>query len=1354
MHFINQKVLFRIKKHTLLLNLTVLLLLLTASCIREDEEKLYAPIIYDNDSKSPIVTFVYNDKDCTNVAFNRQIKKTINYTKIPYSILNLKTFNQKNIIPISAKVLVVTDLNSLSEISYEKIIEFIVSGGTLYLPISENNYRYKFLAGIKPDAGPKNITYANGYLFKNDFIPGFKNKNHGSYYSHKGYTKSSYNENVSFWALASTNENFPTITNHKLEKGNVVAFNSKQKASKQDRGLYFSSIISGLEGIPYPIPNVGSIFLDDFPAPTYDVKKDPIKTEYDLTHEDFYKKVWWPDMVNFAKQENLKYTIVVCFDYQNITKPPFLFKEWKNSTISTNNKSISSGNYFIKDILKNDHELALHGYNHKPLTKEGWPNAEFMSSSLEAVSKKWKLNNYGSLPVTYVPPSNYIDELGFDVLSKSVPSIKYNCSLYFDDYNSGGNREYDYEPFNNYFFNFPRISHGYVLNDAAKFNIQSLFLFTGVWSHFIHPDDVYQVIDKSNIKNKGNYAYRNKDNLGWNTSQDGSSGMFPRLKKYVKDIKQMFPLMQFKKVKDAAKETKEWRYSNYNHIEKLGSYKVKKEQNDINGLKQHYWFTYIKAVNKKVFEKYLNNNQLLFTKTPYLEGFLYNIKTKSSSIELKKILVPVNANNNTLLTKNILQKAKAFKNIVLNNSKNNEIDLLVLNGKLKQVIDLLIEEIDHNDITDFEKWLNLNKYLSWTNQQKKLWTLLDAKYLEKEQKTWVNLSLKLMKFNFYPDNDTQILWMKRQLKLYPDNIALKWKYYTFLKEKTKEKSDYLSQLCAENILDKIEESELENKADILNLLLDCNSKKTIKYLNAITPCKNDNLILLADKIAWFYSDNNNPEKAAEWANCSKNISKKSSNYWKLQSGDYSFLKQENLPEYINYLIQNNPKKAIQELDKMDASCKSNFPYQLLKDITYLYASSKKYKKALKWSNCIEEQNIKEQLYWLIKEKNYRGFENKYSTYKKENPEDSSIDLLVAKTYSELGKIKKSWVIASKLSESKDKETLRAQLNKDVQYINRKEQKFLLEKYNSFFYPEIAKKIEQDIVLNENPFIKTKSNMITDPSFIIGFNNNISFGFYDGAKNTHFIGATQNKRFPLYAFKLNNENTEHNLYGLYYKFKQKQKFEKPYFDTDFNIERDNFNKMFYQANVNIYLSKKKTYSFLNINHRPEITSIAYSLNIYRTQIIAQHERDINKKIKNITTANGIRFTDNAYTATLQTSFLYNLKVNKHNTFSPNIEAAATLGSKDNSLGYPYWIIKKRFFTGGGIIYNYNNSFNKLLFSVGTSYFYDTLSNGFARVTAKIQYPLFNYFHIGGDAYISSVKNQFSNEFNFGLTYYIN
>lgn len=216
----------------------------------------------------------------------------------------------------------------------------------------------------------------------------------------------------------------------------------------------FSGALQGLEGVPYPIANTASMFLDDFPSPQYDSKEQPIADELNLTMVDFVKKVWWPDMKKIGCLYGIPYTAMTTFDYRNKIVPPFTFDQWNEQKIVVKNSKVQFCDWLVADVARNRHEVAFHGYNHVSLVKEYWNNLDYMGVSLQTALKKWDISDFGALPTVYVPPSNEIDAYGIVTLKQNMPSLNYMCSLYLGNFDMGGDREYDYDPLEKNLFDF------------------------------------------------------------------------------------------------------------------------------------------------------------------------------------------------------------------------------------------------------------------------------------------------------------------------------------------------------------------------------------------------------------------------------------------------------------------------------------------------------------------------------------------------------------------------------------------------------------------------------------------------------------------------------------------------------------------------------------------------------------------------------------------------------------------------------------------------------------------------------------------------------------------------------------
>ncbi|MET0759005.1 MAG: DUF2194 domain-containing protein, partial [Flavobacterium sp.] len=405
---------------------------------RYSENKLNQP---------PLIEFLIDYQDPESIKFNNNIKKICDYTKLPYKTTDIKTWDKLPVFSPSTRVLCLAGTIKFSNESIDRITEFVINGGTFFLPIANEDKRLAFLLGFKPEAEHFTDITSRGFNFKVPMLPNLNNAKINEQELHYGFAKHNFSENIKILATAIDDPGFPAIVENSVGKGRVILYNTQKAFKKRDRGLLFSGILMGLEGIPYPIANTSTIFLDDFPCPLYEIKSEPIASEMNLTSKDFVKNVWWPDMLKLAKKYNISYSVMLTFDYKNKVDPPFIFDQWDNHKIKHNKKIESLSDWFVYDAAKNGHELSFHGYNHVEYMKKLWRNKAFIETSLKAVQKKWEVNNFGKLPVTYVPPSNLIDNMGIDELKKGMPSLKYLCSSYEGDSAEGENREFDFDPY-------------------------------------------------------------------------------------------------------------------------------------------------------------------------------------------------------------------------------------------------------------------------------------------------------------------------------------------------------------------------------------------------------------------------------------------------------------------------------------------------------------------------------------------------------------------------------------------------------------------------------------------------------------------------------------------------------------------------------------------------------------------------------------------------------------------------------------------------------------------------------------------------------------------------------------------
>ena len=106
----------------------------------------------------------------------------------------------------------------------------------------------------------------------------------------------------------------------------------------------------------YPVINVSSFFIDDFPSPVPFGTSKYIQRDYNMSIADFYAKVWWPDMLKMAREHGIEYTGLLIEQYTD-----HVTGEFPRQT------STERFNHFAASLMNEGGEIGLHGYNHQPL---------------------------------------------------------------------------------------------------------------------------------------------------------------------------------------------------------------------------------------------------------------------------------------------------------------------------------------------------------------------------------------------------------------------------------------------------------------------------------------------------------------------------------------------------------------------------------------------------------------------------------------------------------------------------------------------------------------------------------------------------------------------------------------------------------------------------------------------------------------------------------------------------------------------------------------------------------------------------------------------------------------------------
>jgi hypothetical protein len=505
--------------------------------------------------KSEKLLLIYDSSDFYALECVENARMSFRYAKLLYDEIDLKNYKGGELSKLGnyfAIALATEFIKKLTKSDCENLKSFVSSGGGLAVIYRGYNENLHDIFGVK--IMDKNQPFLkqgrSGLHFKTDFIPGLK----GTAISDSIIRDLSMFDFVHVGdknIIATTSSGTPVVWNLRYGKGKVTYWNSSILSNRTFRGFITQTIASVSSKFVQPIANFSVIFIDDFPTSVPNAVKKIVWDEFKMNLAEFHFLVFYPDMLKLSNEFGLKYTAGLVFNYGASITPPFHLNEWRIGKASVLSKEIEVSKTIAKQ-LKINHELGFHGYNHVPLLVDEWENIENMKRAIEYAMKKWKEEGLGNPPVTYIPPTNLIDSIGVQALAQSAPSIKVIAGLYAGFFELGQRREFGPEPWNGKFYCIPRVSAGFMIDDYTKTIILSAIAMLGVWTHFIHPDDV--IYTPEEVENPE--LVRNWFSLPWRGAKE--EGLYFKFRDWVKTLKENYPYLRFMKCEDAYEEMKKF----------------------------------------------------------------------------------------------------------------------------------------------------------------------------------------------------------------------------------------------------------------------------------------------------------------------------------------------------------------------------------------------------------------------------------------------------------------------------------------------------------------------------------------------------------------------------------------------------------------------------------------------------------------------------------------------------------------------------------------------------------------------------------------------------------------------------
>lgn len=428
----------------------------------------------------------YDSADELSVNVKENTERVLDYMQQPYTTIDLDTasLDVKN----CQAVLLTASLDSV-EYEIPDIIEYVENGGYLFWMRSDNptdafHKMYRKLGFV-------NFGYLEGKYgieLTSNVLINQKGARYDGDFIYNDVIPAELDDQVEL--LATTADQAPLMWKKQSGEGAFLLFNGSNLGGRDARGLIAGGISMMEPDYIYPIFNTKLFYIDDFPAPIPQGGNDLIYSEYEMDIPKFFRDIWWPQMLKVANNYDVKYTAAAIQTYGDNVKPPFsnLGDEELHNLIG-----------FGREVIKSGGEIGIHGYNHQSLQRDqeiaeyfgynAWEAEEDMQASIQAILRYLEkaFPNYNVM--SYVPPSNVLGPEGRQALVNTWPELAVISSLYMTD---PFERSYvqEFEMGADGIIEMPRITSGYFDTDYNKWVEANTITSLGVFSHFIHPDDL------------------------------------------------------------------------------------------------------------------------------------------------------------------------------------------------------------------------------------------------------------------------------------------------------------------------------------------------------------------------------------------------------------------------------------------------------------------------------------------------------------------------------------------------------------------------------------------------------------------------------------------------------------------------------------------------------------------------------------------------------------------------------------------------------------------------------------------------------------------------------------------------
>ncbi|MCC0015211.1 MAG: DUF2194 domain-containing protein [Rhodobiaceae bacterium] len=390
-----------------------------------------------------------------------------------------------------------------------------------------------------------------GLSFDTELFPGTAGLKVGNArweFDHSRYDVSAEQLQPDCQILARDSGKRPVAWSRRHGEGRVVYWNTEVLFCRALRGFLLQSVLGTMAVGVSAAAGFAMFHVDDFPVSLSDERREPVASEFpDLDWNGFFFGVWHADMMALREKHGLKYTWYTIINYSDVDNRADADPA---SFAITSGPEILARRFQAVETVASDDEYGFHGYNHEPLVEGVWPDLATLERKLTMARQLWQGIVPAPLPTSWVPANNWYHPDHVRLIRKVFPEIREVCGIFSTgEAGMGEYREFGPEPWDHSLTCLPRETYGYALTPEVRMMMLSQIAAMGMWTHFVHPDDIYDIPSGSD----DNSYRRNAHGQLWRaTNAQGTPGLLPQLEAWITQVRSLFPWLDFVTTSEAA----------------------------------------------------------------------------------------------------------------------------------------------------------------------------------------------------------------------------------------------------------------------------------------------------------------------------------------------------------------------------------------------------------------------------------------------------------------------------------------------------------------------------------------------------------------------------------------------------------------------------------------------------------------------------------------------------------------------------------------------------------------------------------------------------------------------------------